>query len=241
MVSRSSRVAIVSIVTGGFLGAPAFAQAPKLPLSVDRTSTSNGPPGGPMMLSINLHNNGTKDITAWGYWIALRLDDGTTRQDPRTSDALPATEPADYIVAANGFRTETFFLPDVRPATVTGVTVTVAAVIFDDAMASGDESLLTSLFARRAQHRQTWNALHTLVSEAQARYSDPSEVLEKVKADIEVADPKLRDSGDYVILRKMALVGLQGARPQSAQDVLRNLVRIVTTHRDMFERQTTRR
>ena len=55
-----------------------------------------------------------------------------------TSDALPATEPADFIVAAGGFRTETGFLPDVSPATVTGVTVKVAAVIFDDATAQAD-------------------------------------------------------------------------------------------------------
>ena len=190
MFSPSSRVTIASAACACTLGAALSAQTLPLPLVVERSSVaqeSRVAGRGAAVLAMELVNSGAKTVSAWAYWIELRLDDGTTRRVPHTTDALPATEPDKYVVLAHGRRIETQRLPDVSPATVTDVTVQMAAVIFDDATAAGDERLLTSLFARRVQHRETWNALATILGVARAQHAEAAMVLEKISADLAAA------------------------------------------------------
>jgi hypothetical protein len=244
MLSRSSRVAIASFAASGCLATHTWAQTPKLPVAVERASISKDtrlPDYNTVDLNVDLVNNGSKTVTAWAYWIELRLDDGTTRRIPGTSDALPATEPENYVLAAKGRRTDTQSLPDVRPATITDVSVQISAVIFDDATAAGNERLLSSLFARRSQYLETWNALSMILSVARARYSDPSMVLEKLKEDLDAADPKIRATGDWRLIRQRVIAAIQRADAGGARSALSALARHVDSHRESFQAQATRR
>ena len=241
MLSHPSRVAIVSAAVIGCLSSQVSAQTSRLPLVVDQASIAYDarlPGPGRNVLTIELHNNGAKTITAWAYWMELRLSDGTNRRVPRFVDTLPATSPSQFFVAPGGRRTETDFPPSVSPATVADISVQVEAVIFEDATAAGDESLLAHMFAGRLEHRQAWNGMSEILSVARARYSDPLEVLEKVNADSQAAGSKPSTAVREV--QQRARAGIRSTQPQAAQTALNALVQFVTSKRELYQAQAVR-
>ena len=178
MGSHSSRVAIVALAIIGCFGTEKTwaNKARKLPLVVERATASKDfrlGDGSPIDLNIDLVNSGTKTATGWAYWIDLVLDNGTTRRIYGSTDALPATEPENYVLHSKARRIDTHQLPDVRPAAILDVSVRLGAVIFDDATAEGDEKLLDVLFARRSDYRETWIALSAILKRARAHTPIP--------------------------------------------------------------------
>ncbi len=153
-------------------------------------------------------------------------------------DALPASAPTQFFIAPGAHKTDTDSAPNVSPATIADMSVEVAAVIFEDATAVGDESLLSSMFARRAEHQQAWTRMSAIVSVARARYTDPLEVLEKVNVDSQATGSK--PSVAVKEVQQLALAGIRSSQPQAAQKVLDALVQYVTSKRVLYEAQAVR-
>jgi len=246
MLSGSSRVFLVFIAIAIIecMVARPYAQTSPLPLVVQRTfATSNPgiPGGGNTVVNVEVFNSGTKSITAWGLWVDLRLQSGETRRVPHFTDVLPATEPAKFTIPASGRAAVSVQCPGIDPGTIVSTTVSVSAVIFDDATAVGDDSSLSWMFGRRSEHLRAWNAISNILTAAKAQHSDPAAVLEEVKADLDTGDPQLRSSVEYLQARRRVMegAGITPSRPASV--VLDDLVSFVTARRDNQEAHSKRR
>lgn len=215
---------------------------PSLPLVVERTAVID------RQVSVTVRNIGSRTITAWGVRGRVTYTNGASEVVEMFSDGSIGgfrDGPADTArTFASGSTVIGGIGSRLRDSVVSGISISPAAVVFDDGPAVGDEQVIRRVFALRGRERRALHLVDTVLSEEVSQRADAWSAITAAQRRLdEVADDEIRQSVAYRNVRRNLSLAfeLDGENRINLGERLRHIKEDMRTRRAAADRHHERR